>query len=147
MSQNSDKAVAMFNQGFNCAQSVLTACGEPLGLPRDTALRVAGPFGGGMGRMGYTCGAVTGALMAIGVKHPITDPADPKPKQQAYKLAQEFMQQFKKRHGSLACRDLLGCDLSTPEGLKEMQDKGLHKTICNGLVRSGAEIVDELLAH
>ena len=61
-------ALAQFDKGFACSQAVFSAYAEDLGLDQETALKIAGPFGGGTGRKAETCGAVTGALMALGLK-------------------------------------------------------------------------------
>jgi len=142
MSKNSKSAAAMFLEGCNCAQAVLAACGRDYGLPRDTALRVAQAFGGGMGRTGNVCGAATGALMVIGLKGSSNDPAA---KAESGRIAREFLTQFKARQGSLLCRDIIGCDLSTPEGLKFAHESGRHQTLCPKAVRDAAEIVEDLL--
>jgi len=134
----------MFKEGFNCAQAVLTCCGEQYGIDHDTACRVAQTLGGGMSRLNQTCGAVTGALMVIGLKHAKTG-ADNKGKEQAMQFAQEFARRFRAKHGSLSCTELLGCDLSTKEGFSTAMAEGLTKTICPQLVRDAADIVDELL--
>ncbi len=147
MSRNTDYALDLFSQNYNCAQSVLAACGEPLGLPRETALRVAGPFGAGIGRMGGTCGAVSGAFMAIGLKYARTSPDQDAAKDKGYALAREFVARFTARHKSTVCRELLGCDLSTPAGMQRAKDQKLFTTLCPNLVRDAVEIVDELLAH
>ena len=145
MSKNGDAAVAMFSEGYNCAQSMLGACGPDYGLPRETAARVALAFGGGIGRTGNLCGAVTGGLMAIGLKCSAKDAKYPAVKAEAYRLAQEFMARFKARSGSLLCLDIIGCDLSTPEGFKYAVESGRHGTICPKALRAAAEILDELL--
>jgi C_GCAxxG_C_C family probable redox protein len=124
---------------------VLSSFGEELGLERELALRVAGAFGGGMARMGETCGAVTGALMAIGLKYGMTQAKDEGARDKTYKLAQEFAKRFKDRHNSLVCRELLGYDLSTSEGRKAAHDKGLFATLCPELVRDAVEIVEQIL--
>jgi C_GCAxxG_C_C family probable redox protein len=124
---------------------VLSSFGEALGLDRELALRVAGAFGGGMARMGETCGAVTGALMVIGLKYGMTQAKDEAAREQTYKLAQELAARFKERHRSIICRELLGYDLSSPEGRKAAYDKGLFSTLCPQLVRDAAEIVEEIL--
>jgi C_GCAxxG_C_C family probable redox protein len=116
-----------------------------LGLERELALRVAGAFGGGMARMGETCGAVTGALMAIGLKYGMTQAKDEKARDKTYKLAQEFATRFKERHGSIVCRDLLGYDLGKPEGRKGALEKGLFTTLCPQFVQDAVEIVEQLL--
>ena len=146
MTPNAQEAVAMFKEGYNCAQAVLAGCSGPYGLPRETALRVAQAFGGGMGRTGNVCGAVTGALMLIGFKRAALDAKDGAAKLDAHRLAQAFLSAFAARHRSLVCRELLGCDLGTPEGLKQAQEKNLHATVCAGLVESAAGLIEQVLA-
>ena len=106
-------------------------------------LTVAGPFGGGMGAMGETCGAVTGALMALGVccgQEMATDPANALSPLYArvYALAQDF----RERHGSLSCRKLTGCDFRTSAGREEAKARDLHHTLCQKLVASAVELVE-----
>jgi C_GCAxxG_C_C family probable redox protein len=146
MSQIADQAATVFNQGFNCAQAVLKSCGETQGLPAETALRVAGVFGGGIARTGQTCGAVTGALMALGLRHAMVTPGDTATRQRSYDVGREFMRRFAAKHGSITCRDLLGCDLSTPEGMARMREEDLHHKVCEGLVRDAADLVQEIHA-
>ena len=147
MSQVADRAAEVFSQGYNCAQAVLQACGETRGLARDAALRVAGPFGAGIGRLGDMCGAVSGAIMAIGLGYAKTKPEEDAARDRSYKLAREFMDRFRQKHGSVVCRDLIGCDMSTPEGLAKAKELGVHKNVCPRFVRDAAEIVEELLAR
>jgi C_GCAxxG_C_C family probable redox protein len=115
---------------------------EPLGMDTETALKLAAGFGGGMGRMGHACGAVTGAFMALGLKY---GGLDPKAKEKTYELVREFASRFKDRHGSLNCNDLLACDISTPEGRERIKQQRLHSTLCPQFVRDAAEILEELL--
>jgi C_GCAxxG_C_C family probable redox protein len=145
MSDIVENAVAMFGEGFNCAQSVLTACSGGTGLSRELAVRLGGPFGGGMGSLGETCGAVSGALMALGLKFFQAGPQDAAGKIRVYALAQEFCKKFKERHGSQLCRDLIGMDISTADGIKKAREAGVFKALCPPLVRSAAEIVEEML--
>jgi C_GCAxxG_C_C family probable redox protein len=147
LSRNSEQAVALFSEGFNCAQAVLTACGEPRGLPRNIALRVAGPFGAGVGRMCGTCGAVSGAYMAIGLKYAKTGPGEDTAREKGYELACEFTARFNRRHQSTICSELLGCEIATPEGKQQAKEQKLFTTRCPVFVRDAAEIVDELLAQ
>ena len=144
MSNIPDDAVAMFNSGYNCAQSVLACCGAKFGLPRETAIKVAQAFGGGMGRSGSVCGAVTGALMVIGLKHYVKDASDTAAKKEAGRLAQEFFKRFKARHKSLLCKELLGVDMSTDEGFR-LAHSGPTKSICPTLIKDAAEIIEDLL--
>ncbi len=124
---------------------MLSSFGEELGLEQGLALKVAGAFGGGMARMGETCGAVTGALMVIGLKYGMTQAKDEAARDRTYKLANEFANRFRACHKSLVCRELLGYDLSKPEGRKAAHEKGLFTTLCPQLVQDAVEIVEELL--
>ncbi len=138
------KAVARFRQDFNCAQSVFVAFAPRLGLNESQALKLASPFGGGIARRGQTCGAALGGLMALGLALGADTPAG---KEAAYRLGQEFLQRFESRHGSLLCRDLLGVDISTPEGHQSAREQGVFKSICPRFVQAAAEIVEEMLAE
>lgn len=115
------------------------------GLDRETALRVAGAFGAGMARTGETCGAVTGALMVIGLNHAKMRKDDDDTRERAYALAQEFMDGFRERNGSLLCRDILGVDVSTPEGIRAVRVKDLFRTVCPKFVKDAAELLEEML--
>ncbi|MBM4446239.1 MAG: C_GCAxxG_C_C family protein [Chloroflexi bacterium] len=140
-----EKAVSCFNEGFMCSQAVLTAYAGQCGLDHETALKVSAAFGGGMGRMGETCGAVTGAFMVIGLKYGRTTVQDTQSHEKTNRLVKEFVDRFKSLNGSIVCRELLGCDLSTPDGLKIFVDNKLRDTLCSKLVREAAEIVEQLL--
>ena len=140
-----ERAVSCFNEGFSCSQAVASAYGPGLGLSRELALKVSGPFGGGMASMGETCGAVAGAFMVIGLRHGRTRAEDEDTKQRAYGLVREFVDQFKSRNGSIVCRELLGCDLGTPEGQLLAEEKGFHTTRCPKFVQDAAEIIEQIL--
>ena len=124
---------------------MLSSFGEEFGLDRERALRVAGAFGGGMARMGEECGAVTGAFMAIGLKYGKTKTGDEGAREKTYELVGEFVKKFKSRHGSIVCKELLGYDLSSPEGRKAAYEQGLFTTLCPQFVRDAAEILEEIL--
>src|SRR4030042_567728 len=141
-----EEAVSCFNEGFMCSQALLSAFAGQFGMDRETALKVSAAFGGGMGRMGETCGAVTGAFMVIGLKYGRTTVQDTKSHEKTNRLVREFVDKFKSINGSIVCRELLDCDLSTPDGLKTFVDKKLRDTLCTKFVRDAAEIVQQLLA-
>lgn len=138
-------AAGGFGKGFNCCQSVLSAYGPQFGLDRDLALKLASGFGGGIGHLGETCGAVTGALMVIGLKHGGTLAEDEDSQEETFSLINQFLERFKARHGSIRCRELLGYDISTPEGLQSAMDKELFEKRCPDYVRASAEILEQLL--
>lgn len=135
-------AQVRFAQGFNCSQSVLCAFASKVGIAEETALKLASPFGGGIAHQGEVCGAVTGALMALGLGR---GSAALEAKDEAYRLAEDFFQRFKERHGSLLCRELIGHDISTPPGLQSAREDKVFNTVCPGLVKDAAELVSEFL--
>ncbi len=114
-----DLAVARFGKGHSCAQAVFTAFAEQMGMDYQTAMKLSSGFGGGMG-LGSVCGAVTGAIMALGLKY---GGVDPKAKERTAKVVREFTDRFQAQHRSLNCRDLLGVDLGKPDGLKTAKEK------------------------
>ena len=123
-----------FLHGRNCAQCVLGEYARTLGYDRSETDRIAACFGGGMG-LGQTCGAVTGALMVIGMVW--------EDKETAAGRAADFCAQFTHRHGSCMCRDLLGCDLSKPEQAEQAKAAGQLLQVCPMLVESALCILDE----
>ena len=141
-----DKAVACFKQGFSCSQAIVSTFAEGTGLERETALKVAAGFGGGMARMGLTCGAVTGAIIVLGLKHGATSAEDLQAKQKTYQLVRDFTAKFKARHGSIVCKELLGgIDLSTQEGMEQAKRTDVINTLCPKFVQHAAEILEEIL--
>jgi C_GCAxxG_C_C family probable redox protein len=144
---SSDEAVNSFQGGYgmNCAQAILSTYGPKYGLGRTEALRVALAFGGGMGRMGETCGAVTGAFMVLGLKHSLESDPPQQKKDKTYAAVKKFSEAFKAKNGSLLCRDLLGLDLNTLEGARKAKETDAIKAKCSKYVRDAAEILQEML--
>ena len=97
-----------FMQGYNCAQAVLLAFCDDLGFDEQTALMLASPFGGGIGRMREVCGTVTGMYMALGLARGYSDSKDNADKKRVYTEVQQLAERFKEDNGSIICRDLLG---------------------------------------
>ncbi len=141
-----DRAAACFEEGFSCSQALLSSYCERYGLPRETALRLADAFGGGMGALGRTCGAVTGALMVIGLKHGRRVADDTAAKLATHEQVQRFVAEFERRHGTSLCRQLLGVEIDTPEKVRAAREAGRF-TVCTGLVRSAAELLEEILGR
>ncbi len=130
---------------MNCAQAVLTTFCEDIGLERKLALQIAQGFGGGMAHTGQTCGAVTGAYMVFGMANKI-QPENPRANMdKTNEMINEFSQKFVALHGSLNCTELCGYDLRKPEELAKAREKGVFNTVCPGLVRDSAKIVESLL--
>ncbi len=141
-----DIAVEYFNNNFNCSQGVFTTFATEMGMDEKTALMVATNFGGGA-RKGEICGAVAGALMVLGMKCGHCESDDVEGKKKAYRISEEFMNRFAEKNGSVVCRKLLGYDLSVPEENKVIKEKNLFKTVCPLMVRSAADILDEMLSE
>ena len=140
----SEKATKYFEQGYNCSQSVCTAFAEEMGIDRDTALKMSAGFGGGMGSMGDTCGVVSGAFMALGLKYGPTEP-NPETKAKMYAIIREFAEKFKARNETLECRGLLGLDFSIPEEAAKIKAEKITAQKCPGFIRDAAEILEEML--
>jgi C_GCAxxG_C_C family probable redox protein len=146
MKTKTDVAVEKFLSGYNCAQSILYAFGPDLGLDGETALKVATGLGAGMARRGEMCGAVTGGILALGLKYGRGNQQDRTATEEAYRKTEELMAGFEKHHESCTCRVLVeGCDLRTPEGRERfIQRDLLHKT-CARCVETVAEILTGML--
>ena len=140
-----EQALTMFQSGFICSQSVFAAFVEDAGLSREKALMIASSFGAGMGRMSLTCGAVTGAFMALGLKEGYSSGDNKESKEKIYRLVREFADKFRTLHGSIECRELLGFNISTPEGYKGAADSGIFRTLCPLFVQSAVEITEKML--
>lgn len=140
-----EEAIACFESGLNCSQSVFAPYAGELGLDRKIALKIASCFGGGVGQMGQVCGAVSGALMLIGLKYGNTDPHDQNARKKKHECTRTFVEEFTARHHSLICRKLLHCDISTAEGLGYAKEHQLFATCCPPFIRSAAEILEEIL--
>lgn len=138
-------AKELFSSGFNCAQSVFAVFDRDFGMNLETALKVSASFGGGICRTGSICGAVSGALMVLGMKYGQTDAACPQDKTNTYAKGKEFMEAFRAANGYCVCRDLLTCDLGTPEGQAAFKEQGLHDKVCTKAVLSAIEIVEKMI--
>jgi len=143
--KKANQAVACFKNGFNCSQSVFSPYAEQLGMDKNVALKVSGAFGGGMARMGETCGAVTGSLMVIGLRHASANSDDDVSKQKTYDMVHEFVEEFRARHSSTVCRELLGCEIGTEEGKRTFDERNYKETKCSKYVEDAATILEKIL--
>ncbi|HET9552745.1 MAG TPA: C-GCAxxG-C-C family protein [Anaeromyxobacteraceae bacterium] len=142
----SERAVDLFRQQLNCSQAVFAAYRQEEVLDEATALRLATVFGaGGAGTGSGRCGAVSGALLAISLKHGRKDVASAEARTRTYELARRFTAEFEARNGSCTCQEILGINIGTAEGYEQARGLGLFETRCAEAVRSAAEILDRLL--
>jgi len=138
--QASERAVELFSQDYNCAQSVYAACATGEGLSEARRLALGAPFGGGIARQGEICGALAGALLTLGEICGEAMAADPVAGRNAlYARAKQLTEAFRAAQGSILCRELTGCALDTEEGQRSFKERGLHKNLCTGLVAFAAE--------
>jgi C_GCAxxG_C_C family probable redox protein len=141
-----EKAVDYFRNKFNCSQSVLTVFGTEFGLSENDCLKISCAFGGGMGRQQNTCGAVTGALMVLGLKHGKAK-GDPEEKKSfTYSKVRELFAEFMKIHGSAVCLDLLdGLDMNDPEDSRKIRELKLFDVQCEKYVADAVKITEKLI--
>ena len=140
-------AAANFSTGMNCAQAVLLSFSEETGLDKETLLKLALPFGGGMGRMRLTCGAVTGMIMAYGLIKGVGTTPTHDEKMDNYKGVQELCNEFKSlNRGTIICAELLG--LKEPEGTyvpEERTEEYYKKRPCGEMCAIAADLLDNYL--
>lgn len=140
-----EQALQGFGKGIDCSQAVFGEFAEALGLDRELALKLAAPFGGGMWR-GETCGCVVGALMAIGLKYGQGENCDPEAKGRMLALKAKFEEAFSGKYGSCICKEMLGHDLSTQEGMARVMEEGLFARVCCKAVVDACRILQEILS-
>ncbi len=145
LNDNAEKAVSLFQDGFSCSQAVLSAFSNSYGLDESTALKISSPFGGGIGGCGNLCGAVSGALMVIGLAYGRIKADDFDAKEKCYQATNLFLKLFSEKHGSTICRELLGIDISTEDGKILAKEKNCSRVICDNLVRDTVLILQEIL--
>ena len=141
----SEKAREQFANGLNCSQSIIAQYAEKYQLDIATACKLATGFGGGMGRMGNTCGALTGAYLVLGLEYGSESAAQKDKKDQTYEKIQDLTQRFQQKNGTCNCRDLLGYDISTPEGYQQAKKQGLTRTKCPGFVKDAVDILEDII--
>jgi C_GCAxxG_C_C family probable redox protein len=139
------KAIRYHDAGCNCAQAVFASFADQFGIPLPQALKLAAAFGGGMGRQGEVCGAVTGALIVLGLTYGASTPTDRESKLLAYRKTSEFMEEFRRRNGEIRCRALLGVDISTEAGWQQARETERFKIVCTPLIESAVTILREMI--
>jgi len=143
---HADKAEKYFCNNFNCSQAVFTTFATELGLDEEIALKIATQFGGGA-RKGEMCGAVSGALMVLGLKYGHCHAEDNEEKQRAYRIAEDFMNRFTAEKGTVVCRELLGYDVSKEADMVKIKELNLFKTTCPEMIRCATKIVEQMLSE
>jgi len=132
-------------KGYNCAQSIIKAYANDVGIKAEEAVRMASALGGGVGRNGHICGAVSGAALIIGMKFGTTDPADFRAKEKAYNKTNEFLETFSTENKSVLCKELIPYDIKNPEELKKAREAGVFAKQCPMYVLSAGRILENII--
>jgi len=135
------------NGGLNCSQAILTVFGEQFGMDAETAKMFGRPWGGGMGHLAETCGYLTGAILVLAQAYNHGD--ESRAREEVFEGVRELFSRFEKRRGTTRCKELLGADMSTEQGLEKIKQEKLIKKLCctdDGIGRDVTEILEDLLS-
>lgn len=148
MSSKPTLALATFANSYNCSQSVFSVFAPDFGISKDLSLRLAGPLGAGIARRQETCGAVTGALLALGLKYSKGENGTDEDKKRAFAVAQDFIKDFEAKFGSVVCLHLLDNNhIDTDEGAAAITKEDMFRTRCANYVKFAVEKTEELLSR
>ncbi len=140
-----EQAVALYKNGYTCTQSILASFAGRYGLPQNLAFRIGEPFGAGTSCTGDMCGSVIGAIMVLGLQYGSTLSDDDAARLFTYQRVHELIHRFTEIRGSIQCPDLLGYNLSDPQQLQTVCEKGLFMQLCPDLVHDAAQVLAEML--
>ena len=139
-------AAENMKKGYNCAQSIVKAFAGEVGIENEEDLiKIAASLGGGMGRNGHVCGAVSGAALILGKKYGNSQPADVQAREKAYNTTNLLLEAFEKEHQSVMCKDLISINMKNPEELKKAREAGVFQNQCPLFVRSSGRLLEKLL--
>ena len=144
MKNKRDKAIEYFSQKMHCSQAVLATFHEECGVSEEQAFKLGSCFGSGM-RKGEVCGACTGALMVLGLLYGQSHIGDQGERQRSNRINDLMIERFEKVNGSYICNDLLGYDVSTPEGAQRAREDGLFVDFCPKMVASAVDILEDII--
>lgn len=134
----------MMEDGLQCSQAVVAVLSKQLDLDLEQALRLSSGFGGGVAMQGDICGAVSGAIMAIGLKHGYDNGPNVEARDKVFILAQELLHRLRAKYGSYMCRTLTGINLMRPEERKLIHEQNIFGKICRNIINDSIEIVLEI---
>jgi C_GCAxxG_C_C family probable redox protein len=142
----SEIASGYMKKGYNCAQSIMKAYASEVGMNEEDAIRMASVLGGGVGRNGHICGAVSGAALIIGMKFGTIDPVDFLAKEKAYNKANELLEKFSAENKSVLCKELIPYDMKNPAELKKAREAGVFVKQCPLYVLSAGRILESIIS-
>lgn len=139
-----ERVDTLFMKGYNCSQTVFALFSESLGMDEATAAKVATGFGSGA-RKGNICGAVSGAMMVLGLAYGQEDLTDDAKKMQVYNKSDQFIERFEAQMGSIVCKELFGYDISIPEERAIIHEQQLIGKICPKAIKVAVEILETMV--
>jgi C_GCAxxG_C_C family probable redox protein len=138
-----EQIAGLFMRGQDCSQVVFEQYAEEFSLSAEEANKLTAAFGGGSG-IGETCGAIVGAMMVIGMKYGHKGPDDMENREILMAKRAEFIEKWKARRGSCMCKDMLGDDISTPEGLGRILESGKLFSLCPEIVMDAVDVLESM---
>lgn len=143
-----EKAMQSFLDGYNCSQCLILAFEDVITIDKETALKIASPFGGGMGRLREVCGSVSGMFMVLGYIMGYNEPDDYEGKKVLYEHIQELARRYEEANGSIICRELLGLTEKRQDAAPEKRTEEYYKSRpCTEKIGSAAEILEQYLSE
>jgi C_GCAxxG_C_C family probable redox protein len=142
-----EKAKEYFLQGYACSQAVALAFSDLVGVNESTLAKIMLPYGGGLGRLRLTCGAVSGMAAIVGLLYAENENT-PENKKKVYSIVQELCEKFKQENGSLICGELLS-NMKVPVevgGAAEQRTQEYYKKrSCAEMVAQATQILEEYI--
>jgi len=142
--ERSEHAKELFLEGNNCTQSVLLSFADEYGYSKELALKISAGFGGGMGKTQETCGAVSGAIMVLGIREGEKASDNDELKSGAYGSVKKLISKFTDEFQTTSCRELTGCDFNTDSGNEKFRSEGVMEKICAPCIKRAVEIVESI---
>ena len=133
----------LFANGLNCSQAIMIVFGKPFGLDTEMATKIGRPWGGGMGHLAQTCGALTAAIMVLGLANTVSE--EGQARKETFESVRLLFQSFEEKFGTTVCKNLLGEDLNTEVGARRIREQNLVRKVCPKYVRTVAEILTEIV--
>ena len=140
-----DLAASKAEEGWLCSEAVLQALAEAWNISSELIPKVATGFAAGMGRSGEVCGAVSGAILGLGLRYGRNTLEETPPDTRPHWYATELAREMKERHGSVTCHGILGLDLQDPEDMKRYYELDHWNTTCRDLIREATSLAYEIL--
>lgn len=121
-------------EGYSCSEALVLAFDRCAGLNSQDIPRIATGFGAGIGRKGSLCGALTGGIMILGLRTGRMEAEDVSAKEKTLEAAGKYYDMFQSEFGSVFCKSVCGCDLSTPAGRKEFKERDVRIRTCQNVI-------------